>query len=177
MKTLKTLKTLCFYAAFPLAGWALFATACSNDDKDTTGPVITVDEPVNGDTAHAGEAHGLHIEFDLKDESELNTYKIDIHSGAGHSHSTSLLKAVANDWSYQKMVKMDTVEQGLKNHRVHVHSDSIPANATLGEYHLGILATDVHGNESSQYITFYLAEPDDDHDDHDDHDDDDHENE
>lgn len=169
MKTLKTLKTFCFYAALLPAGWALFATACSNDDKDAKGPVITVYEPANGDTAHAGEEHGLHMEFDLADESGLNTYKIDIHNGAHGSHGSRLIKATSKDWSY------DTVyyAKNLKNKSVHVHSDSIPADATLGEYHLGIFATDVHGNESSVYITFYLAAPDDDdeHDEHDEHDD------
>jgi hypothetical protein len=165
---MKTLKKNCFYAAFLSAGWALCATACSNDDnKDATGPVITISEPATGDTAHAGEAHGLHMEFDLTDESGLNTYKIDIHSGAGHSHESRLLKAAATDWSFQKVYED---AKDLKNHHAHIHSDSIPADATLGEYHLGISATDIHGNETSVYVTFQLAEPDEDDDhDHDDH--------
>ncbi|MDR3365830.1 MAG: DUF4625 domain-containing protein [Prevotellaceae bacterium] len=165
---MKAIKTFCYHAPLLLAGLLFITAACDKEDKDTAGPTITLKEPVEGDTAHAGEAHGLHIELDLADESGLNTYKIDIHYGEGHSHE-SLLKAAANNWSYQKTYDN---AKGLKNYHVHVHSDSIPANATLGEYHFGISATDVHGNETSVYRTFHLVEHDeDDHDDHD-HDDD-----
>ncbi|MDR2814724.1 MAG: DUF4625 domain-containing protein [Prevotellaceae bacterium] len=151
MKTLTTTKAFFYSAALLLGGLAFFATAC--DDEDATGPVITVEEPLNGDSVQAGEEHGLHMEFDLEDESGLNTYKIDIHSGAGHSHP-SPLKVESTGWSFQKVYED---AKNLKNHHVHIHSDSVPADAR-GDYHLGISATDVHGNESSVYITFVVAE-------------------
>lgn len=154
-KTMRTVKKICCYAHL-LAGMAFVAAACSNDDKDTTGPVITLEEPVDGDTVAAGSKHGVHIEFDLADESGLNTFKIDIHSGAGHSHESQAKAAETSDWSF---LKTYDEAKGLKNHHVHVHSDSIWANATLGDYHFGISATDVHGNESTVWRTIKVVDP------------------
>jgi hypothetical protein len=145
---MRTVKKICCYAPL-LAGMAFGAVACSNDDKDTTGPVITLAEPEDGETFTAGSKSGVHIEFDLADESGLNTFKVDIHSGEGHSHE-SQAKAAASDWSFQKTYDE---AKGLKSHKVHVHSDSIWANATIGDYHFGVSATDVHGNESAIWRT------------------------
>jgi hypothetical protein len=140
---------------------AFYASAC--DEKDTTGPEITLTEPEEGEEYAAGSAGGVHIEFDLADVSGLNEYKVDIHSGEGHSHS-SLIKAAS--WNYQKAYED---AKGLKNHHAHDNSDTIPADATLGKYHLVFSATDVHGNESVAYRTFKIvAHTEDDHDDHDD---------
>ncbi|MDR0414610.1 MAG: DUF4625 domain-containing protein, partial [Prevotellaceae bacterium] len=130
---MKTVRKICCYSAL-LAGIAFLGAACgdADEEKDVTGPQIDLKDPEEGEEFAAGNRHGVHIEFDLADLSGLNAYKVDIHSGAGHSHS-KMLKAV--DWSYQKVYDD---AKGLKNHHVHVHSDSIPADATLGEYHLGI---------------------------------------
>jgi hypothetical protein len=169
--TMKTVKKTCCHAAL-LAGLAFFAAACGDKDeeKDVKGPEITLAEPEIDEEFAAGSKSGVHMKFDLADPSGLNWVKIDIHSnsGEGHSHS-SLLKAATTDWSYQETYDG---AKGLKNHHAHIHSDSIPADATLGEYHLGISATDVHGNETTVYRTFVIVDHlDDDHDDHDDHDD------
>ncbi|MDR3350049.1 MAG: DUF4625 domain-containing protein [Prevotellaceae bacterium] len=138
---------------------AMMGLAFSNCNHDeTNGPEIILEEPEEGQPFTAGSAHGVHMEFDLKDESGLNQYKIDIHYGGGHVHSQALKTqsaAAAVDWSYQKTYDD---AKGLKNHHVHVHSDSIPENATLGEYHLGISATDVHGNETTRYRTFTIVD-------------------
>ncbi|MDR1405795.1 MAG: DUF4625 domain-containing protein [Prevotellaceae bacterium] len=140
-----------------LAGCAL--AGCSHDETtETTGPVITLHEPEENQPFTAGNAHGVHLEFDLADESGLNQYKIDIHYGEGHTHSQALQaqpQAARADWSYQKTYED---AKGLKNHHVHVHSDSIPENASLGAYHLGIWATDIHGNESVVYRTFTVVD-------------------
>ncbi|MDR3189200.1 MAG: DUF4625 domain-containing protein [Prevotellaceae bacterium] len=170
---MKAIKTFCYSAALLSAGLLFFVTACNENEKDVTKPVITVEEPAEGDTVHAGEAHGLHMEFDLEDESGLNEYKVDVHYGGDHSHS-SYVKTTGTGWSFQKTYGD---AKGLRNHHAHHHSDSIPADAALGEYHLGILATDVHGNEASVYRTFTLVAPDNHDHDHDHEDDHEHEDE
>ncbi|MDR0694229.1 MAG: DUF4625 domain-containing protein [Prevotellaceae bacterium] len=144
---------------FPLAILLLMGLAfshCKHDETDA--PVITLEEPEEGQPFTAGSEHGVHMEFDLEDASGLNWYKIDIHYGGGHSHSLSLQAQPLSEpvqWSYQKTYDD---AKGLKNHHVHVHSEAIPANAVLGEYHLGISATDVHGNEATVYRTFEIVD-------------------
>ncbi|MDR0582161.1 MAG: DUF4625 domain-containing protein [Prevotellaceae bacterium] len=146
---------------FLLAIILLMGLAFSNCKHDETdGPVITLEEPEEGQPFTAGSKHGVHMEFDLEDESGLNQYKIDIHYGGDHTHSLSLQAQPLSElsraqWSYQKTYDD---AKGLKNHHVHVHSDSIPENATLGEYHLGIAATDVHGNETTVYQKFEIVD-------------------
>ena len=146
---------------FLLAIILLVGLAFSNCKHDeTNGPVITLEEPEEGQPFTAGSKHGVHMEFDLEDESGLNQYKIDIHYGGGHTHSQSLQtqslpEQSRADWSFQKTYDD---AKGLIKHQVHVHSDSIHLNATLGEYHLGIAATDVHGNETTVYRTFNIVD-------------------
>jgi hypothetical protein len=148
------MKKIVYFAILALIG--LFAITCNK--KDTTGPEIILHEPEPGQPFTAGDAHGVHIEFDLADESGLNQYKIDIHFGGGHTHSSPASARLLDEsveWSYQKTYDD---AKNLKNHHVHVHSDSIPANASLGEYHLGILATDLEGNETTVYGTFEIVD-------------------
>ncbi|MDR3235190.1 MAG: DUF4625 domain-containing protein [Prevotellaceae bacterium] len=159
------MKRIMYYASVALLSFTV--AACSEEEaKDTSGPVVTLGEPEKGEEFTAGSAGGVHMEFDLADESGIGQYSIDIHSAAdGHSHS-SVVHTSANTgvaWGYQKVYDDAT---GLKNHHVHVHSDSIPANALLGDYHLAVRATDIHGNETYVATTFVLVdhEVDDDHD-------------
>jgi hypothetical protein len=148
-----------FYAVIALVG--LFLIACSKDAaKDTTGPVITLTEPEAGEAFTAGDPDGVHLEFDLEDESGINQYKIDIHYGGGHSHNIKPTAAGVS-WSYQKVYDD---RKGQLNAHIHIHSEAIPADAQLGDYHLGISATDIHGNESHVYATFTLVDTPTDHD-------------
>ncbi|MDR2802130.1 MAG: DUF4625 domain-containing protein, partial [Prevotellaceae bacterium] len=76
-------------AAILLVGLAF--SNCNNDENiETNGPEIILEEPEEEQPFTAGSAHGVHMEFDLADESGLNQYKIDIHYGGGHTHSLSL---------------------------------------------------------------------------------------
>ncbi|MDR0546773.1 MAG: DUF4625 domain-containing protein [Dysgonamonadaceae bacterium] len=138
-------------------------TSCDSDnEKDTSGPTITLIEPEKGEEYKAGDADGVHIEFDLADESGIEQYKIDIHDGSGHSHSSTLKADAATiAWSYQKVYDD---AKGLKNHHVHIHSEAIPEAAKLGDYHLMIYATDVLGNESFVYTTIKIVDHEVEHD-------------
>jgi uncharacterized protein YxeA len=142
-----------------LALLLIIAASCSdNDEKDTIGPVITLIEPEEGEEYKAGDAEGVHIEFDLADESGIGQYKIDIHDGSGHSHNSTLkADGTTIPWNYQKVYDN---AKGLKNHHVHIHSEAIPDNAKLGDYHLMIYATDALGNESLVYTTIKLVDHD-----------------
>lgn len=134
-------------------------TACSDDKdvSDTEGPKISLDEPSNGESFKRGK--DIHIEFDLEDESGINNYKVDVHWGEGHSHKSSTLEQGTTPqdipWSYQKVY--DDKKGQVKAH-VHIHSEEIPENAKIGEYHFGILATDLIGNESRKYISIQIVE-------------------
>lgn len=130
-------------------------TACNDDDnKDTTGPVINLTDPANEATFKRGE--DIHIEGELSDESGINNYKVDIHSAEGHDHNT-LKSTTAKDiaWTFQKVYED---ARGKKNAHIHLHTDIIPENAKTGEYHLGLLVTDVEGNESIKYIEIIITE-------------------
>jgi hypothetical protein len=160
MKHLKriNMKTIYYTMMIVCAGFAL--AACSEETKDVTGPSIQLEEPTEDQPFTADGTHEVHIEFDLADESGINEYTIEIHyADGGHSHAPQQAAAAAADereaWSY-KRVYAD--KSGQKNAHVHVHSDVIPANARLGDYHLGVIATDVAGNESQVYCTIELVD-------------------
>lgn len=145
-------------AALIMLSFVAFS-ACSDDKdpSDTTGPTITLESPNKGDTFHRGK--DIHIEFDLEDEDGINNYKVDIHWGEGHDHRSSAMNRTSASqdvaWSYQKVYDD---KKGQKNAHVHIHTNEIPDNAKLGEYHFGILATDISGNESRKYISIQIVE-------------------
>jgi hypothetical protein len=145
-----------------LAVISLLAVSCGKDsEKDTSGPVITLIEPEEGEEYKVGDEDGVHLEFDVADESGLGQYKIDIHDGSGHTHASTKADDAPVAWSYQKIYDD---AKGLKNHHVHIHSEAIPQNAKLGAYHLMIYATDALGNESFVYTTINLVDHDVEHD-------------
>ncbi|MDR0692769.1 MAG: DUF4625 domain-containing protein [Prevotellaceae bacterium] len=147
-----------------VAIFALAAAAC-NDDKDTTGPKITLLQPENEAAfARGGE---LLIEFRLDDPSGINAYKIDIHyAGEGHEHAHSQALSITpahedgeeeeheEPWEF---LEAYTDQKGKTS--AHVEKTlTIPDDIHGGEYHLGILATDTEGNESQVYIDIDIEE-------------------
>lgn len=139
-----------------------FAT-CSSDDKDldTEGPTITLVTPTNEQKYSRGKT--IAVEFVLEDPSGIKEYTIDIHSAAGHSHG-SAAKSLAmhneedeNDkpWTFKEIYK-DAA--GKIKVEVNIETIEIAADATLGEYHFGVLATDLVGNQSIKYIDIEIVE-------------------
>ena len=53
-------------------------SACDEDEADTTKPVITLDEPEDGDSLRIGES--VHFECDFSDDEALGSYLIEIHN-------------------------------------------------------------------------------------------------
>jgi hypothetical protein len=149
-----------------VAIFALAAAACS-DDKDTTGPEITLLQPENEAAFARGDE--LLIEFELSDPSGINACKIDIHyAGDGHTHSQSLGITPTHEegeeeepWEHQELCTIDidtnTDLKGKTSARV-TKTLTIPDHAQEGEYHLGILATDLEGNDSQVYIDIDIEE-------------------
>jgi hypothetical protein len=150
-----------------LAIFALTLAACS-DDKDTTGPEITLKQPQNEAAFARGES--IPIEFDLADPSGIKEYKIDIHYAGdehthdAHSHALSIKLAAEeaeNPWEYEYIQdgqNYDDYKAGETFISVTHTTTTIPATAQEGEYHLGVLATDLEGNESQVYIDIDIKE-------------------
>lgn len=124
-----------------------FIWSCSkDDDKDTSKPLIELEEPANGDTLFIG--YNTHLGMDLSDDVQLKSYKVDIHSNFdGHSHSKS--SAAAGTWTFTKSWDVS----GSKN--VHIHHQEIEVPITVngvsiakGKYDFMVYCTDAAGNES-----------------------------
>lgn len=127
-----------------------FMTACSDDDsepQDTSKPVISDVHVENhelgtGDDEKvmAGEEGEVH--FKLMDNRELGSWKIDIHDAFdGHGHG----KVFAN---YSIILSGNT---GGTMQEIEVDLGEIPAEATAGEYHCIVNATDAAGN-SAEFV-------------------------
>src|SRR5574344_1164078 len=102
----------------------LFSTlfsACTNDSEDVSKPVINLIEPEDGHALKIGAA--VHFEMELSDDTELRSYKVDIHNNFdGHNHTKAVSETV--DFTYSKSWDVS----GLKNTLVHHHEIVIPEN-------------------------------------------------
>jgi hypothetical protein len=115
--------------------------ACDKDSEDVSKPVINLIEPEDGDSLKIGAA--VHFEMELSDDTELSSYKVDIHTNFdGHTHTKTVTETV--DFTFSKSWDVS----GKKNALVHHHEIVIPENATEGNYHLMVYCTDKAGNES-----------------------------
>ena len=139
----------------------LFFFSCGDDEEstDTTGPTLTLNKPTDDEVFHIGET--IDIDFNLEDESGINNYKVDIHWGEDHEHKSA---AIANStkadvvevaWTYSKVFDD---KKGQKSAHISISTDAIPDNTKSGHYHLGILATDLAGNETRKYIEIVIGE-------------------
>lgn len=139
MKTKQFIPAICLMAA-------LFAfTSCDDEKGDVTPPVINLTEPEEGAELLIGNEHGVHLEMDLADDVELQSYRINIHSNFDHHGHTRSASGETVAFSFDKVYD-DAA--GKKNHHVHNHDIVIPANATPGDYHLMIYCTDAAKNET-----------------------------
>lgn len=131
--------------------------SCSDDDadQDVIKPTISEVEIENeedsshahDDKVHAGELAKVH--FMLSDDKALSSWKVDIHDAFdGHSHGKIGAK-------FTKILS-GSVEGTV----VEVEADLgiIPADATAGEYHCIVNATDAAGNSSDfEEVIFILS--------------------
>lgn len=129
------------------AAIAVFVWSCNkDDDKDTTKPVIELEEPADGDTLFIG--YDTHLEMELLDNVQLKSYKVDIHNNFdGHTHTKST--AATGAWTFSKSWDVS----GSKNTHVHHHEIEVPTvvdgvQIAKGKYHFTVYCTDAAGNES-----------------------------
>ena len=113
--------------------------ACKKDrEADTTKPLITVVEPLSGDTLSMTASPEVHVEFTVTDESEL----------------ASLSVLLIKNNSDTLMNDLPSVH-GLKVYAFHEHV--IPAGiAALTPMKAIILASDHSGNTESKTINFFI---------------------
>jgi len=141
------MKKLKYLTAIMLLTVVLFATSCEKDEEDTQKPVITIEGPEQNEVLYLGS--GIHFEVEFSDDTELKSYKVDIHSNFdGHTDKSTQHDSIS--WSFQKSWNFDA---GQKNALVHHHEIVIPKEydgkeISQGNYHLMIYCTDAAGNES-----------------------------
>lgn len=142
------------FAIIALSILSLTNIACSDDDGDTTKPVITLNAPAEGANLLIGDEHGIHLDMDLEDNEMLGSYKINIHPNFnGHTHTRNE-SAGTVDFEFTRVWDVS----GVKNTHVHQHDIKIPANATPGHYHLMVFCTDASGNQSSVAVNIELSD-------------------
>ncbi len=132
-----------------LAALLISATFISCDDEgDVTKPVIELTSPAEGDVISVASASvsGLHFEVDFSDDVALASYKVNIHSEEGHTHSSSVTRSDDDEWEYnQTWYDID----GLKSSHVHHHEIIIDTpEEHYGEYHFMVYCVDQAGNQS-----------------------------
>lgn len=137
-------KNIFFYVLSVVLCFSFYA--CSEDDADTTKPVIMLDEPEDGDSLRIGES--VHFEADFSDDEALGSYLIEIHNNFdGHNHKVSSSQTRSEEtvpFSLKKSYDLSN----LRNTHVHHHDIVIPENTTPGAYHLVVYCTDAAGNQS-----------------------------
>ncbi|MBQ6561284.1 MAG: DUF4625 domain-containing protein [Paludibacteraceae bacterium] len=150
-------------------------SACDEDEADTTKPVITLDEPEDGDSLRIGES--FHFECDFSDDEALGSYLIEIHNNFdGHGHKISSSQTRGEDTEAFYFKKSYDISN-LRNTHVHHHDIVIPENATPGAYHLIVYCTDAAGNQAMVARDIILSHDAESHHHHDHDDDHDHEGE
>lgn len=140
-------------AAGALTVFAL--TGC--DKSDLTPPTIAL--VANGALA-PGEAEALagstlNITLDLADDEALGSFRLDLHSGAGHAHdegaSEFVLFSGAEDFGELETKNLAEVAQQLVSRSI-----DIPGNVR-GHWHLIVDATDAAGNEAeTAYMEIHI---------------------
>jgi len=134
--------------------------SCTDDDGDTTKPVITLNAPEEGATLKVGS--NIHFDMDLEDNEELRSYKVEIHNNFdNHGHGT---KAENTGETVPFSFNRSWDVSGIKNTHAHHHDIIIPADATHGAYHFMVYCTDAAGNES--YVVRNIVLSDEGHDGH-----------
>jgi hypothetical protein len=125
----------------------LLLQACSNDSEK---PVITINEPTNGETFDVGDE--IHVDFNITDNDELNQFKIDIHgSHDGHTHGKLAEILPAFDTIIIENISGNSINR-------HIHID-IPNGVWPGPYHVIIYATDKSGNENMEEVDITIRNP------------------
>jgi hypothetical protein len=139
-----------------LLSGAVFFNSC--DKEDTKKPVINLIEPEDDEVLFTGTE--IHFEAEFSDDTELASYKIDIHFNDGHIHKSSGLEEEV-EFSFQKSWDF---EPGKKNALIHHDEIVIPEfiegkPVKSGYYHFIVFCTDKAGNESYISVDIEIERP------------------
>ena len=146
--------------------WALVSsiclcfTSCDKEEDESISvakPVITLTEVGHDNSKIAHPGHDMHLEASLLAEGIIQRIDVEIHSVAG---GEDLLEIAYTDGKYI----------GVRNAEFHEHLE-IPADASLGKYHLHFTVTDGQGQQTMTECEIELVEEDgeDDEDEHEHH--------
>lgn len=143
------MKTILFTGLIVLL--AIATVSCSDNDSDTTPPVIDLISPAEGAALLIGS--DIHFSMELSDNEMLASYKVEIHSNFdGHQHTR--VDGETTPFDYRNTWSV----AGQKNASVHHHEIVIPDNATPGDYHLLVYCADAAGNEANVARNIVLKE-------------------
>lgn len=144
--------------------WALVSSIClcftscdkeENESIPVARPVVTLTEVGHDNSKIAHPGHDMHLEASLLAEGVIQRIDVEIHSVAG---GEDLLEIAYTDGKYI----------GIRNAEFHEHLE-IPADASLGIYHLHFTVTDAQGQQTMTECEIELAEEDGDDDEHEHH--------
>ncbi|MCD8264335.1 MAG: DUF4625 domain-containing protein [Tannerellaceae bacterium] len=143
-------------------------TSCDKDDEtnDTTPPAIKLISPAEGVVLQIGEK--IYFETEFSDNTKLASYKVNIHSAAGHTHGDDEHEHGHGDdtesYEYNGSWNLPAEQTASVSHTEIVISDE----ATNGDYHFMVYCSDQFGNESYIVINVILSGREDRDHDHDD---------
>ncbi len=135
------MKTKTILASICLIVLSISFTNCSDDEGDTTKPVITLNAPAEGAVLKIGSA--IHFDMDLEDNEMLGSYKVNIHT-ADDVHAST--KAVASGVTDIFNGTWDV--SGNRNIHIHHHEIVIKDDVKEGDYHFMVYCTDAAGNQT-----------------------------
>lgn len=153
--------------------------SCSSDSSvDTEKPVIILNAPEEG--ARLAVGTDIHFDMEVSDNVALGSYNIDIHDDFdGHNHAAEsafmLKNSIQNiDESPDNDTRVPFVYNhtwtdisGKRNDHVHHHEIVIAKDAKRGKYHFVVKVLDKAGNQSMEFRTIYIVDPEDADHDHD----------
>ncbi len=114
----------------------LIAFACKKDEEDTTPPVITITSPTNEQVVKVGSSFTL--TGIVSDDTELATYRYEIHEADGHDHKSGSNESV--EWKTEETLTISGTSHSISK------AIAVPANAEATEYHVIVNAIDAAGN-------------------------------
>ncbi|ASB49827.1 DUF4625 domain-containing protein [Alkalitalea saponilacus] len=152
-----------------LFAFTIFIACSDDDDVDTTPPVIEIVSPDDHAHFHPGET--IHLHAIITDDTELATWKIDIHYNSdGHTHSQIITLKHGDHDHHHGEKEWHLHKDGLIEGNVKVYELEldliVPEDAKHGEYHLGVFAVDKAGNQSQVFIEIEVEDDDHDHHEH-----------
>ncbi|MCD8029377.1 MAG: DUF4625 domain-containing protein [Bacteroides sp.] len=160
MKTIKINSSIVFLSFFSF--FLCTVAACDSDnDGDTTRPVIRIIAPAEDAHLLIGDEEGVLFEAEFSDDIQLASYKIDIHyAGDGHMHTRhGDGEEELPEFSYQRSFTLQGTREQVSHRNI-----VIPEGVRPGEYHLVVYCSDTSGNESLVARDIVLIEEEHDHD-------------